>query len=226
MAATTAALMRIEAPINVNANCHWRRVSRLRLKGGKYSWAGCGSSALPYELPTASPAGFVSPVSAPDALPAEIVGFSLSPEESPCALSSPDCGKFVSIIRFYRQTILTQSTLAVLLPKALLASSAEHHAKSAELPAKKPVPAQPAQPAAGQPAASPEPAFWRGASRRLRDPFRPHRPKQGRGRSPLKRLASLAGIATIIITLGLLLAAFVVLCAVIGVFLVETIIGT
>ena len=222
----------------MNANCHWRRVSRLRLKGGKYSWAGCGSSVSPDELPPASQAGFVSSVSAPDALPAEIVGFSLSPEESPCALSSPDCGKFVSIIRFYRQTILTQSTLAVLLPKTLLASSAEHHAKSAELPAKpqvseraaeqssNPVPAQPAQPAAGQAAASPEPAFWRGASRRLRDPFRPHRPKQGRGRGPLKRLASLVGIATIIITLGLLLAAFVVLCAVIGVFLVETIIGT
>ena len=208
MAATTAALMRIEAPINVNANCHWRRVSLLRLKGGKYSWAGCGSSV------------------SPDELPAGIAGFSLSPEESPCALSSPDCGKFVSIIRFYRQTILTQSTLAALLPKALLASSAEHHAKSAELPAKTPVQAQSAQPAADQPAASPEPAFWRGASRRLRDPFRPHRPKQGRGRSPFKRLASLAGIVTIIVTLGLLLAAFVVLCAVIGVFLVETIIGT
>ena len=70
------------------------------------------------------------------------------------------------------------------------------------------------------------PAFWRGTSRRLRDPLRPHRTRQGNGRSPLRRLASLAGIAAIVATLGLLLAAFVVLCAVIGVFLVETLIGS
>ena len=42
----------------------------------------------------------------------------------------------------------------------------------------------------------------------------------------MRRLASLAGIAAIVAALGLLLAAFVVLCAVIGGFLVETIIGS
>ena len=36
----------------------------------------------------------------------------------------------------------------------------------------------------------------------------------------------MAGIAAIVATLGLLLAAFVVLCAIIGVFLVETLIGS
>lgn len=59
----------------------------------------------------------------------------------------------------------------------------------------------------------------------MRDPFYSHRPKRGRGRSLLRRLASLAGIVLIVVTLGLLLAAFVVLCAVIGGFLMETIIG-
>ena len=42
----------------------------------------------------------------------------------------------------------------------------------------------------------------------------------------MRRLASLAGMAAIVAALGLLLAAFVVLCAVIGGFLVETIIGS
>ena len=41
----------------------------------------------------------------------------------------------------------------------------------------------------------------------------------------MRRLASLAGIAAIVASLGLLLVAFVVLCGIIGVFLVETIIG-
>ena len=59
----------------------------------------------------------------------------------------------------------------------------------------------------------------------MRDPFYSHRPRPGRGRGFLRRLSSLAGIALIVAVLGLLLAAFVVLCAVIGGFLMETIIG-
>ena len=98
-------------------------------------------------------------------------------------------------------------------PQALLASSVAPQAKSEEPDVSE------------EQAAEHAPAFWRGASRRLRDPFRPHRTRQGRGRSPLRRLASLAGIAAIVAALGLLLAAFVVLCGIIGVFLVETIIG-
>ena len=203
-------------PINVSANCHWRRVRRSRLKRGRYWDSGSWS--------------FVAP------------GVSLPPEEAVCALSSPDCGKFVSIIRFYRQTILTEPTLAVLLhcangsggrrasawdasplvalqvqTKALLASSVAPQAKPVEMLAK---------PEVSEQAAKPAPAFWRGASRRMRDPLYPHRPRKGRGRGPLRRLASLAGIAGIVAALGLLLAAFVVLCAVIGGFLVETIIGS